>query len=212
MQLEQAKEKEKAYEIEIASLHNELACTFSILWNQGARLAAMELPSQCGTPTSSLCDTYPAILPLALSVPSSPSKLGLHHISNKVLPSAAKISPSPKVDTSMFPDASLNLPPTRYLSAGTPHSSPKTKRAKGPAVISKLGFATVELINTHTLNHIVPILNLIVEHNPPPMWATLLTDLNIGDEDYNLLVKALLADWLSGDKRRVVGTRYHFFP
>ena len=59
--------------------------------------------------------------------------------------------------------------------------------------------AMVELINAHALNNIVPILNLIVEHNSPPMWATLLTDLNIGDEDYNLLVKGSTADWLLGD-------------
>jgi hypothetical protein len=206
-QLKQAKAKEKANEIEIVRLHDEMARAFAILRKQGSRLAAAELASSRETPISTSYNTHP-VTPSSSSsqrvVSSSPTKLGSHRVLHK-FPSAAETSPFPKVDISKFPrpiqDVHLNSTPTKHLSLETPRSSSKTKMEKELAVVSALGPATIKFINAHGLSNIVPVLNLIVQHNPAPRWATILTGLSLDDEDYHLLVDALTTDWLSEGTR-----------
>jgi hypothetical protein len=109
----------------------------------------------------------------------------------------------PKADISKFPRpiqaVPLNLTLACHFShqaLETPCSKSKPKRGHEPPVVSELGPATMQFIAAHDLTHIMPVLALIIQHNPAPQWSTLIMGLSLCDEDHNSLVDALTNDWL----------------
>jgi hypothetical protein len=138
---------------------------------------------------------------------ASPSKPGSRHTVSQAPQSPHHF---PKVDTSLFPqpypgrdNTSLNLltasPPSLLRSPPTPHAKSKRKQEEASAVLSNFGPATKNVISAHNLAHIIPMLTLIVHHNPAPLWGTMIRGLAISDDDHQILLEVLAADWMMAE-------------
>ena len=79
----------------------------------------------------------------------------------------------------------------------TPNVTPnvKQKMKADSTVLSKLGPATMVYMTTFNLTHLIEMVELIVNHNPAPLWGIRLATISISDSDRENLLIALAEDW-----------------
>lgn len=171
--LELANQKEEEYLAEIEDLRNEMSQEFLNLKKQ----------------------EYFQFSPTRQARQVSPSP------ASSQTPHAITSSPFPKVNVSKFPRPS----PARFLAkSSTPNLSPASSRSpvtqakqkgKGKSDLTVLGPTTMECLTKFNLTHLIEMVELVVQYNPPPLWGVRLANISISDSDREALLVALADDW-----------------